>query len=91
MVSARYHGALVSAAAGVPTLVLALEQKLESLSRQLDSIRLCRSPLKLGEKLQQLILDRPDAYTVSAAVNKLRNRATQSIQSLLQELRELGK
>jgi len=93
VVSARYHGALVSAAAGVPTLVLGLEQKLEALSRQLDSITICRSPLELQEKIQRMILGRhvPNMNTVHPSIGELRNRAVQSIQGLLLELRKLGR
>jgi len=93
VVSARYHGALIAAAAGVPTLVLGLEQKLESLGRQLNNVVVCHSPAELLQTLRHLITGKSapsDRPMMTETVNQLKERAVYSFNELLRQLELSG-
>lgn len=85
VISARYHGALVSAAAGVPTIILGLDQKLHSLGNQLPTAKVLTTPeeaenktVEFVDKAQQLSFE-----YVAAVVANLRKLAIGSVCDLL--------
>lgn len=88
VVSARYHGALVSAAAGVPTVIMGLEPKLRSLGQQLAGIAICESPSKFVEAIRQTGPGGlpEEAGAGGLGVSTLRARAEESINGLVNEL-----
>lgn len=55
VISARYHGALVSAAAGVPTIILGLDQKLHSLGNQLPTAKVLTNPGEVESKTVEFV------------------------------------
>lgn len=55
VISARYHGALVSAAAGVPTIILGLDQKLHSLGNQLPTAKVLINPGEAESKTVEFV------------------------------------
>ncbi|MEM4203085.1 MAG: polysaccharide pyruvyl transferase family protein [Candidatus Methanomethylicaceae archaeon] len=90
VVSARYHGALISGASGVPTIVMNLEQKLQSLARQLPNVILCNSTEELVGTISKWVQINGDNITVNSEVNKLKAAALHSVCTLLDEFVKVG-
>ncbi|MDY3122945.1 MAG: polysaccharide pyruvyl transferase family protein [[Actinobacillus] rossii] len=72
IISARYHGAIISALLGIPTICIEIEPKLEILSKQIEGMLLWRYPFnieKLNEYISELSVTTPD-YSESLAERK---------------------